>query len=312
MEQPNELQLVVKQAGLEENKVQSLLNSFGDSFSKAKKVVEKAKGLEVTSEDQVEKMAEARKIRLELKEIRVNVENTRVELKEQSLREGRAIDGISNVIKALIVPIEEYLEKQEKYAEEQKKLRDEQKYQNRIALLTPYVENIEAFNLREMSNETFEKLLEDSKKAFLAIKEAEKKAEEERLAKEKAEQVENERIRKENEALKKEAEEKEKKLAAEREEQNKKLETERKAKEALEEKIRKEKEDREAKEKAEEEERKKALLAPDKEKLLSLADRMDLVKLPVVESREAGLVIEEVRKRVLSMATYIREEATKL
>jgi hypothetical protein len=38
-------------------------------------------------------------------------------LKEQALREGKAVDGIANVLKALIVPLEEHLDKQERFVE---------------------------------------------------------------------------------------------------------------------------------------------------------------------------------------------------
>lgn len=319
----NELQLVVQKEGLEENKVQNLLDTFGDSFAKAKEVAAKARAIKVTSEDQVDEMANARKVRLELKDIRVNVENTRVKLKEQSLREGRAIDGISNVIKALIVPVEEYLEKQEKFAEEQKKIRDEEKFANRIELLRPYVEDVSVFNVREMSNETFEKLLANSKAAFQAQKDAEKKAEEDRIAREKKEREENERIRQENEKLKKEAEEAEKKRQAEREAQDKVLEEERKKKRDLEEKIQKEKEEREAKELEEKQAREKkeaeeaeakrqASLAPDKNKLIALKNELESVQMPQVMTAEGAQAIRDIEKQRNLLLDFIVEKSNNL
>ena len=143
----NTQELVVVAHNLPETKVQGLLNSYADSFSKAKEVVQRARDIKVTREDQVEEMQKARKVRLELKDIRVHVENTRVELKEQSLREGKAIDGMANIIKALIVPVEEYLEKQEKFIFEQKKMREDEELQRRTGLLTPYVSDISVYSL---------------------------------------------------------------------------------------------------------------------------------------------------------------------
>ena len=57
----------------------------------------------------------ARVGRLFLMKKRTAIETVRKELKEQALREGKAIDGIANVLKALIIPIEEYLKKQEDF-----------------------------------------------------------------------------------------------------------------------------------------------------------------------------------------------------
>lgn len=307
-----ELQLIVKDAGLEENKVQTLLNSFGEYFSNAKATAEKAKGITVTTEDQTEQMAQARKVRLELKDIRVNVENTRKELKEQSLREGKAIDGIANVIKALIVPVEEHLEKQEKFADEQMKKREEEKYNIRIELLTPYVPDISVYSLREMSTETFNNLLSNSKIAHNASIEAEIKAEKERIAKEKAEKAEQERVKKENETLKKAAEEREKKAIAEREAQEKLLAQERKAKQDLEDKIAKEKEEREKKE-ADEIERKRQLLrAPDKEKLANLATQFQAIEMPNVVSPEAIEAVNEIKSRLILLLDFTKEKSNNL
>jgi len=319
----NELQLIVKENKLPEDKTKSLLASFGGYFNKAHEVVKEAMQISVTDETQGDLMLKAREARLSLKDIRVEAEKTRVTLKEQSLREGRAIDGINNIIKALIVPAEEYLEKQEKFAEFKEKERLAKRNAERIAKLSLFVEDVTLFNLEGMSDDAFEKLLAGYKIAYEAQKAAEKKAEEEKIAKEKAEAKENKRIRLENEALKLAAEEKQKKideenkireekLAKERAEQEEKLKKEREEKEKLERQIREQKLADEAKKRAEEELKRKELLAPDKEKLLSLADRMDLVKLPVVESREAGMIIKEVENRVSEIASYIREKAKTL
>lgn len=283
----NTQELVVVAHNLPEPRVQNLLSKYGDSLLKAKEVVKKASSIKVTSEDQTDVMQQARKVRLELKDIRVHVENTRVELKEDSLREGKAIDGMANIIKAIIVPVEAYLEKQEKFAEEQKKIRDEEKFANRIELLTPYVPDVSVYNVREMSNETFEKLLADSKAAYQAQKDAEKKAEEERLEQERKFKLHNERknllipywtflkgdqistdfgeipeesfqiiLKEAKEAQAADAAQREK-IRKENEDLIKKNEAERKAKEDAEEKLRKEKEAQQLREKEEQEAREK-------------------------------------------------------
>ena len=45
------------------------------------------------------------------------LKKVRKELKEESLRKGKAIDGVANIIKFLIEPVEKYLEDQEKFIE---------------------------------------------------------------------------------------------------------------------------------------------------------------------------------------------------
>ncbi len=222
-----QLTTIVKENRLEPTKAQVIVNSFSKFFSEAGELEAKAKIISITDISQVKQMKEAREIRLKLKNIRVEAENTRKELKEQSLREGKAIDGVANVIKALIVPIEEHLEKQEKYVELQEEARKEKLNVERIAKLSQFIPDTSIYNVKEMSDEAFAKLLETSEIAHKSILEAEKKAEEERIAKEKAEKEEQERIRKENEVLKKEAEARERALAKERAEQEKKLEAER-------------------------------------------------------------------------------------
>src|SRR5713226_7711522 len=111
----DDLKLIITQSGLAENKVQELMSNFSTAFNEARALVDSSKDIIVTSEDQIEEMSKAREARLKLKNLRVTVENTRKELKEQSLREGKAIDVAANIIKALIAPVEEHLEKQEQF-----------------------------------------------------------------------------------------------------------------------------------------------------------------------------------------------------
>jgi hypothetical protein len=317
------------------------MSRFGVYFNDSKRLAEESKSIVVTKVDQVDIMLQAREKRLELKNIRVAVEKTRKELKEQSLREGRAIDGVANIIKALIVPVEEHLEKQEKYAEEIEKARIEEKHRVRVERLAQYVEDTSFYNIRDMSDDAFEKLLNSSREAVEAKRAAEIKAEEERIAKEKAEAEERERLRIENEKLKKEQEEQDKKRAAERqieeeklekerkerekllEEQRKKdreneekLEEERKKRQEIEEKIQREKEEKARQEaenkKKEEEAKRKELLAPDKEKLLNLANSIDTIILPNVQSREAGIVVNRASEELSKVSNYLRERSKSL
>ncbi len=175
----NKLAVIVKESGLENTKAQCMLDTFEDYFKIAAEWEAKMKTFEVTDESQKIEMSMAKQGRLFLKEKRVAIEKARKSLKEQALREGKAIDGIANVLKALIVPIEEYLGKQEKFVE----IREAE-----AAAKEAEEERVEKERLEEIG----------------------------RVAEEKAKREEDERIRAENEKLRQEAKVREKKAASER------------------------------------------------------------------------------------------------
>jgi hypothetical protein len=103
-----------------------ILATFQSMFQEAEKWRLQALTIKVTDVSQTREMKLARESRLALKEVRGKVESNRKALKESIIRRGKAIDGIANVFKDFVVPIEEYLENQEKFAEreEEKRLKD--------------------------------------------------------------------------------------------------------------------------------------------------------------------------------------------
>src|SRR3990167_796976 len=117
IEKENQLAVIVKESGLEPSKAAYILENFQSYFEIAAEWEVKAKTLIVTNPYQKAEMEQAREGRLFLREKRIAIENSRKKLKEEALREGKAIDGIANVLKALIVPIEEYLDTQEHFVE---------------------------------------------------------------------------------------------------------------------------------------------------------------------------------------------------
>jgi hypothetical protein len=198
----NNLQILIKESGLEETKANQLLTNFQDYFKIASEWELKAKTIVVNNETQEAEMQMARAGRLFLREKRIAIEKSRKELKEQSLREGKAIDGIANVLKGLIEPIEEYLDKQEHFVEikrkeeeELKRIEEEKRIENeRIAKEKAEREENERIRLEN------EKLKAEMEKQEKQRQEELKKIEEER--------------KKENEA-------RDKKLAEERKEAEK-------------------------------------------------------------------------------------------
>ena len=215
--------------------------------------------LEAENEITHEVSAKAKRLRIDIGKVRIETEKVRKEQKEEYLRAGKAIDGVSNILKWAVTDKENKLKEIENYFEIQEQKRLEKLQADRAEKLSLYIEDAHERDLAKFADDEFEALLAMKKKEQEDRIAAEKKAEEERIAKEKAEAEERERIRKENDQLRKEAEERERFAKIEAEKRAKE-EAERKAKEeaeqkAREEKERKEREAYEAKLKAEREEK---------------------------------------------------------
>lgn len=121
----NELEVIVEKSGLDKTKADYILQNFTEYFTLAAEWERRAKEIVVTNPSQTALMEMARVGRLLLKDKRIAIEKSRKELKEQALREGKAIDGIANVLKVLIEPIEKYLDQQEHFVEYKKKAEEE-------------------------------------------------------------------------------------------------------------------------------------------------------------------------------------------
>ena len=235
----NQLAIIVRESQLEPSKAKYILEKFQNYFEIASEWEQKAKTLIVTKPEQKAEMEMARTGRLFLREKRTAVEKARKELKEQALREGKAIDGIANVLKALIVPIEEYLDKQEHFVEiqEEKKREamrieiDRRIEEERIAEEKKAQEEQERIRLE---NEKLKKEAEIREKKMAE----ERKKQEAKLAKERAKRevdrtVLEEKSRKEREKLEAEKHAIEEKAQKEKAKAKAKADAERKEKERL-------------------------------------------------------------------------------
>jgi hypothetical protein len=294
-------------------------------------------------------MKMARIARLELKNIRVAAEKTRKALKEDSLRMGKAIDGVNNLLLAAIVPLERHLEEQEQFADRLQAAEAARIMAERTEAISPFITEGQVLPPMDgMTDEQFASFLEDTKTLHAAKIESAKRAEAERIAREQAEAAERERIKVENERMKAEAAEREAVMKAEREAAAKALaEAEAKAKaerEAAEkaqreatEKARKEREAIEAKAKAEREAREaleaeiatqkaaeeaarvkaeaeaaKAARAPDKAKVKGIAATVRALAFPAVSTPEAKRVLADIQAKAESFAKWIETQAQAL
>ena len=345
----NELVRVISSSGLAPETAMTLRDKFTQLFDQAEIWKGKAEGLVVTDISQIREMQEARNARLALRDIRIQADKVRKHLKEDSLRYGRAVQGVYNVIDYLITPIERHLKEQEDFPAIQEAKRLDALQAERKKIIEPYAEFVQfGLDLKQLSEAEFAQALSNAK----GLRELRQKEERERIERERAEQAERERIKQENERLKVEAEQMElqrakaeadrkaelEKLEAARKaelakaeaarqaerkkleaEAAKKLAAERAAREKIEAQLeakRKAEAEAAAKEsariKAEEAALKKAKRAPDKTKLLGFAQLLRELQTPSVNSEEAKMVCFNIEKLITKVIDYIAEQTDKL
>jgi len=303
------------------------MSSFFEEIEAQKAVIE---GIVVTQPDQVAEMQQARGIRLQIakrrflardivKEERNKLKNAMADFKLQDTLWLKSFQMLEAVCDNLEGKCEEKEKFAQRYEAEQKQMR----YETRVAKLYQFGTDPSIYALADMTDEAFEKLLENEKLAYNARIAAQKKAEADAALEAKAEADRQEAVRLENIELRAQAEIKEKELAKEREAQQKILDAERKAREAVEAKARAEKEAQAQKEaaeatrlntlkKAQEDQDRKKLLAPDKDKLLELASMIEQIGMPAVKSNEASAVIRATQDMLGKVTNYIREKAKTL
>jgi len=218
--------------GLESSKAEQIRSTF-EPMSKMIEGFEEAFNeliTESTKEITKETTRKAKKLRLDVAKVRIQTEKVRKEQKEEFLRAGKAIDGVSNILKWAISDKENKLKEIETFFEVQEKQRLEELQRVRVEIISPYLEDANELDLSVYEEDLFDALLSMKKKEHEDRVEAARIAEEERIQKEKAEHEERERIKAENLQLKKEAEAKakedEKRKALEEAEQKKRQEQE--------------------------------------------------------------------------------------
>lgn len=299
----NKIQVIINEQNIAQENAKQLIAAFGAPFMEAGDILSTYKEIEVTDETQKDLMAEARSKRLTLKKIRTTVENKRKELKEDSLRTGKAIDGVAKYIRDNIQPAEEYLELQEQFAEHKEQQRRTVLVAERKEKLEPLTDNIFAYNLGDMTDDDFEKLYTELKSAH-DLKLAQEKAYADQLEKERLEkEADDKRIREENEKLRLE---------------NENLIIEQRKKDEIAAAILKVNQEAAAKaekEKAAENEAlAKQLAAPDKDKISHFNELVGALRdsIPAVKTKEAQDITQLIGEMITKMQTLIAEKVEKL
>lgn len=256
----------------------------------------------------------------EIRDIRVQVEKTRVELKADALAYGRKVDAEAKRITAMLLEIEEPLKlEKQKVDDEKARVKREKEEAERRRIEEELRIKREAEEAEAARIKAEQEAADRAERERIA---AEQKAEADRLAKERA-ALEAERAKAEEERRKAQAiideqnrlereriEAEQAKLREERERLQRE-QFEREAKERAErearEKLEREAAEKKAREEAEAEERERlAALAPDREKLTAFAETIATLAPPVVKSSEAMHYLEHACDHIQQAAVILR------
>lgn len=291
--------------GLEEDRAMLIAEKFNEFLLQGNEWAERAQTISVTSCEQVVEMKQAREGRLFLKQRRVSIENLRKDLKDRSLKEGRAIDMIAKHLTGLIEPTERYLEEQERFPiREQARLRrvllDE-----RYSKLGDYdADDVNENVLAIMSEHEFAVFLDAAR-----VKHEAGRAERQRQREEKEEEgrrqtlyaAERERLRRENEALNKEVERAQNDFNNERQ-QRQRLQSEIQAEHQRQLQLQDD----------EREQQRQDSLASDRDKALKFATSIAKLHIPDVQNDEAQAMIAHAHSLLIEAQAYLEKHANKL
>ena len=225
------------QTGLEPTATSSLVEAFKPIFAKARTALAEAQGVAESVKDAtcVKEIRKSRACRLALRAVRLESDETRKKQKQHALLYGKAVDGFHNILMADLSPVETSLQEAEDIAERAEAARLAALKSAREAELQPLLETPVLFDLSNLSENDYAKMLADAKLLKQAKLDAIAKAEAEAKAKAEADRIERERIAAENARLKAEAEAREAAAKAEREESARKLAAEQAAAKAAQE-----------------------------------------------------------------------------
>ena len=197
-------ELVVKTSGLDATEIQPLQASFAPLFNEARTILEQSRAVQVTDASQELQMKLSRTYRLALRKVRTGADSLRKDLKEASIRRGRAIDGFFNILLDMTEAEEARLAEGEQFAERKALERRNALNAERTAALAAYGMQ-QLTGLGDMEEATWLQLLENTKAGHEAKQEAARKAEAARIEAENLRLAEEARVRAENERLKAEA-----------------------------------------------------------------------------------------------------------
>lgn len=176
--------------------------AFDSFLAELKPLRERAEKIKVTSIDQTKQMADARGLRLMIRQIRIMVENKRKDMVADYKRKASEIDARARILRSTCETYEANLEECEKFAErEEEKRRIAVAETRKAALIALGVADTSAYNLEVMSEQAFIEL----NGGLIVAGENKRKEAKELADKQAREKAESERVLAENRRLREEA-----------------------------------------------------------------------------------------------------------
>lgn len=179
--------------GIEESKARQIEAVFAP-------MVEMLKGFEsafdeIVSQDITEDLCKkAKRLRLDIAKIRTSADKERKSQKDEYLRASNAIQGVYNILKFAVVEKEEKLKEIENYYANLEKERKAKLQIERSEELEKYEVEVIPENLGDMSDDVWNNFIAGTKFNYETQKEAERKAEAERVEKERIKALHEKRL----------------------------------------------------------------------------------------------------------------------
>lgn len=240
--------------------------------------------IEVTDENDKAGMAEAKRLRIAIKNVRVEAQKVHKREKEYPKIAGRTVDYFWRMIRERAELWESQLKEHEEFAARIEAERKRKLAEERQELLAPYVESAEHYDLENMEVEAFSELLDNCKFAHEARVEKERQEAEAKRQREEEARKEMEKLREETKRLKME---------------NEAAHAELKAKQEAE----------AAKQREEERARIKEAAASDKDKLRGLYRAIQAIEIPQMQDAYYVTIGEQTKLRLQEILAYIEYEA---
>lgn len=178
---PAQLSPVLKDTKIELSKAESHAMAFAPSMGSYLELAEKLKGLSKDNPTETDAKI-ARENRLKMVKVRTSAEEIKDLRKEGVKAEGDLIQALYNVVKNSCIITETEFAEIEKFAERREQERQTALLEARVALLSEFGTDTTSYlPLGIMTDEQFDRLIENERLAFNARKEAAEKAEQARI-----------------------------------------------------------------------------------------------------------------------------------
>lgn len=285
---------------IEESKATLIRNTFLPMANQLQEFEDQCNEIFARSEDGITDSLtkDAKKLRIAVGKIRIEADKKRLKENEGSQREIKARNAVCHILKWAVTEKEDKLKEIEEYHARQEQARLAALQEERVALLSEYVEDAEDRDLSGMEEDVWLAYLAAKKKDYEDVIKAEEEAERLRVEEEKKNRKEREQLEKENKRLQKLAKE-----------QEKKEEEEREKRELAEKKLKEKEEEEQRKSEAEEAKIEAELSKRDEDKVEDLIDDLEALKTKYsFKSATNKKMYKNVGKLLEKIILYIDEE----